>query len=65
MSTAKDCSNERMRYLLYETNEIQTQKNWHSTDEEVLEPVAKKEFNPMMTTPHLVESLKKIPQMGN
>ena len=48
-----------MRYLIYETNEIQTQKMWLSTDKEVLEPVAKKEFNPWMTT-HLVESLKKF-----
>ena len=49
-----------MRYLIYETNEIQTQKLWHSTDEEVLEPVAIKEFNPLMTTPHLVESVEKF-----
>ena len=60
MSSRKDCSIERMRYLIYETNEIRTQKMWHSTDEEVLEPVARKEFNPLMTTPHLVESLKKF-----
>ena len=49
-----------MRHLIYEANGIQTQKLWHSTDEEVSEPVSKKEFNPLMTTHHLVGSLKKI-----
>ena len=60
MSSGNDYPIERMRYLIYETNEIRTQKMRHSTEEEVLEPVAKKEFNALMTPPHLVESLKKF-----
>ena len=51
---------ERLRYLIQKTNEIQTQKMWHSTDEEVLEPMAENGFNPLVTTPHLVESVKKF-----
>ena len=44
MSVARDSSNERMRFLLYETNEIYVQKFWSSSDEEVIELLAKKEF---------------------
>ena len=60
MSVARDSSNERMRFLLYETNEIYVQKLWSSSDEEVTEPQAKKEFQPLSLTPHLVESLRKF-----
>ena len=41
MSGVKDGSSERMRFLLYETNEIPTQKLWNDEEEE-LEPLAKK-----------------------
>ena len=60
MSVARDSSNERMRFLLYETNEIYVQKLWSSSDDEVIEPLAKKEFQPLSVTPHLVESLRKF-----
>ena len=60
MSVARDSSNERMRFLLYETHEIYVQKLWSSSDEEVIEPLAKKEFQPLSVTPHLVESLRKF-----
>ena len=54
MTTTKDCSNERMRFLLYETNEIPPQTLWSSTDE----PEAKRQFNPISSTPYLVERLR-------
>ena len=60
MPVARDSSNERMRFLLYETNEIYVQKLWISSDEEVTEPLATKEFQPLSVTPHLLESLQKI-----
>ena len=44
-----------MRFLLYETNEIYVQKLRSSSDEEVIEPLAKKEFQLLSVTPHLVE----------
>ena len=58
MSVARDSSNERMRFLLHESNEIYMEKLWCSSDEEVIEPLAKKEFRPLSVTPHLVESLR-------
>ena len=60
MSVARDSSNERMRFLFYETNEIYVLKLWSSSDEEVIEPLAKKQFRPLSVTPHLVESLRKF-----
>ena len=64
-STTKELSTERMRYLLYETNEVFTQKTWDSSDQDdsVTEPIPKKEYNPLRNTTHLVES-QKIPRMG-
>ena len=49
-----------MRFLLHETNETYIQKLWSSSDTKVLEPPAKKEFQPLSVTPHLVESLPKF-----
>ena len=60
MSVARDSSNERMRFLLYETNEFYVQKFWSSYDEEVIESLAKKEFQPLSVIPHLVESLREF-----
>ena len=60
MPVARDSSNERMRFLLYETNEIYVQKLWSSSDQEVIEPLAKKEFKPLSVTPRLVESSRKF-----
>ena len=61
-STTKEFFTERMRYLLYETNEVFTQKTWDSSDQDdsVTEPIPKKEYNPLRNTTHLVESLKKF-----
>ena len=60
MSLARDSSNERMRFLLYETNESCMRKHLSSSDEEVIEPLAKKEFQPLSVTLHLVKSLRKF-----
>ena len=49
-----------MRFLLYETNEIHVQKFWSSSDEEMIEPLAKKETQLLSVTSHLVESLRKF-----
>ena len=49
-----------MRYLLYETNEIYVQKLWSSSDEEVVEPLTKTEFQPLPVTPHLLGKLRKF-----
>ena len=59
---SKEFSTERMRYLLYETNEVFTQKTWDffDQDDSAIEPIPKKEYNPLKNTTHLVESLKKF-----
>ena len=36
------------------------QKLWSSSDEEMIEPLAEKEFQPLSVTPFLVESLRKF-----
>ena len=45
---------------LYETNEIYVQKLWSSSDEEMIDPLAQKEFHRLSVTPHLVESSPKF-----
>ena len=59
---SKEISTERIRYLLYETNEVFTQKTWDSFDQDdsAVEPIPKKEYNPLKKTTHLLESLKKF-----
>ena len=61
-SPTKEFSTERMRYLLYETIEVFTQKTWDSSDQDdsAIEPIPKKEYNPLRNSTHLVESLKKF-----
>ena len=61
-SSRKELSTERMRYLLYETNEVLTQKTRDSSDQDdsAIEPIPKKEYNPLRNTTHLVSSLKRF-----
>ena len=54
-----------MRYLIDETNEIQTRKMWRSTDEEVSKAVAKKGIQPLDDNTPPGRKSKSIPQMGN
>ena len=60
MSVARDSSDDRMSFLLYDTNKIYVQKLWSSSDEEVKEPLAKKDFQPLSVTPHVVENFRKF-----
>ena len=64
-STTKEFSTERMRYLLYETNEVFTQKTWDSSDQDdsVTEPIPRKVQSIEKHNPFGRKS-QKIPRMG-
>ena len=49
-----------MRYLLYDTSKRFVQKLRSSLDGEVVEPSAKKGFQPLSATPQFVKSFQKI-----
>lgn len=59
MSTTKDFTNERMRFIIFESNETLSQEVCNE-DHEVSEPAAKKVFHPLSQAPHLVQSLKRF-----
>ena len=59
-SSTKEFSTERMRYLLYETNEVLTQntRDCSDQDDSAIEPIPKKEIIPLRNTLHSVSGLK-------
>ena len=63
-SSTKEFSTERMRYLLYETNEVFTQKTWDSSDQDDDRTHTQKRIQSIEKHNPFGRKSQKIPRMG-